>query len=156
MKKVLAKFQKSTNDRNKRPVWNLKIGYWNLFGIWCLVLGALLLGIVPTAPAQENMFTDNVGIGSTGYGSKLYIKGTNVGFSLRVATSTPADSLVVTGSGNVGIATTAPTQKLEIQGNLLTTQEDAPAIRSYTTQNLNEPSGFHISSKQRYNEYFII
>ncbi|MBL7081469.1 MAG: efflux RND transporter periplasmic adaptor subunit [Candidatus Omnitrophica bacterium] len=34
----------NSNDRNKKSVCNLVLGAWNLFVIWCLVLGIFLMG----------------------------------------------------------------------------------------------------------------
>ena len=61
----------------------------------------------------------NVGIGTTGPGARLDVRGSNTqAFNLAVGTST-AYSMVVSTTGNVGIGTTGPVGKLQVLGNAI-------------------------------------
>ncbi len=62
-----------------------------------------------------------VGNGIIAHNTYLQGSGTGAGFTLRTADNNGVDKMVVTDSGNVGIGTTNPTQKLDVFGNLAVT-----------------------------------
>jgi len=61
----------------------------------------------------------NAGIGTAAPGARLDVRGTDTqAYNLAVGTSSTAYSLVVSTNGNVGIGTTVPVYKMQIDGKL--------------------------------------
>jgi hypothetical protein len=91
------------------------------------------VGVPPgVALADENMLTDNVGIGTTGIEAKLQIKasGTTSGFTVRIQDSEGADKMSILDVGNIGIGTTDPGSTLEVVGSLKIPSGAAPTVVS--------------------------
>jgi hypothetical protein len=60
------------------------------------------------------------------------------------------ERLRVDTSGNVGVGTTSPTQRLTVDGNTLLLGADDPVARGYTTTNLSQPQSVFVSGKMAY------
>ena len=81
--------------------------------------------------------TSKFGIGASSSGNRLYFFTTNVEGDSQPAVY----RMVIQNNGNVGIGTTAPTQKLQVNGNILCTASYLSSDRRYKDkiENLQQP-----------------
>ncbi len=90
----------------------------------------------------------NVGIGTTSPTSKLHVQGAVTGKALAIfnetgdqdiftASASGTPKFVIDHSGNVGIGTTSPSQKLQVNGNIYSLYSNSKIIQESTTTNNN-------------------
>ncbi len=115
-------------------------------GIQSVYAGENLIGGTPllVGASDAEMFTIFTSSSATGNGGSIIVNRDNVDIDFIVESDISPDAFVVRGSdGNVGIGTTAPTEKLDVAGNInasgAVTQGSSRTIKDKITR---------ISSKQ--------
>ncbi len=114
-----------TGDGDGVNIYNLQTG------ISAASAGLNLFNNVGGQGAFVKLYSDNNTV-SSGLNNALYVKnsvggmrwiantGSSIGFGIGTSISN-ADDLVISSSGNIGIGTTNPNQKLDVNGNILLT-----------------------------------
>ncbi len=83
-------------------------------------LPLVALHVVGDGSYAASFMNGNVGIGITSNGAKLTLRGnsTTTGINFHVQDSNGADKLVIQDNGNVGIGTTVPQNRLDVNGSM--------------------------------------